>query len=85
MTAESAAQQGSEPAGAGTSALVPDSDGHDDIKRKFREALARKCGAQADSAERRSRPREWCIDGHSVISSLRLCGEFGGQTGAVGF
>ena len=51
MTAESAAQQGSEPAGAGTSALVPDSDGHDDIKRKFREALARKCGAQADSAD----------------------------------
>ncbi|MFD3838300.1 hypothetical protein ACFWWC_18890, partial [Streptomyces sp. NPDC058642] len=29
----------------------------------------------------RSRPREWCIDGHSVISSLRLCGEFGGQGG----
>ncbi|MGW1564627.1 hypothetical protein ACWCQ1_50675, partial [Streptomyces sp. NPDC002144] len=32
----------------------------------------------------RSRPLEWCIDGHSVISSLRLCGEFGGQDGVVG-
>ncbi|WP_251070483.1 hypothetical protein [Streptomyces sp. ISL-96] len=32
-----------------------------------------------------SRPLEWCIDGHSVISCLRLCGEFGGQDGLVGF
>ncbi|MGW1069786.1 tetratricopeptide repeat protein, partial [Streptomyces aureus] len=32
----------------------------------------------------RSRPLEWCIDGHSVISFLRLCGEFGGQGGVVG-
>ncbi|MCB5166973.1 helix-turn-helix domain-containing protein [Streptomyces bambusae] len=29
------------------------------------------------SYDERSRPLEWCIDGHSVISSLRLCGEFG--------
>lgn len=34
--------------------------------------------------ETRSRPLEWCIDGHSVISSLRRCGEFGGQGGLVG-
>ena len=33
----------------------------------------------------RSRPRKWCIDGHSVISVLRLGGEFGGQGGLVGF
>ncbi|MDN3029727.1 hypothetical protein PH203_49340, partial [Streptomyces sp. S.PB5] len=32
---------------------------------------------------RRSRPPKWCIDGHSVISVLRLCGEFGGQGGFV--
>ncbi|MBT2393321.1 hypothetical protein J7E87_28840 [Streptomyces sp. ISL-1] len=32
-----------------------------------------------------SRPLEWCIDGHSVISYLRLCGEFGGQDGLVVF
>ncbi|MFE0705257.1 hypothetical protein [Streptomyces sp. NPDC058872] len=33
----------------------------------------------------RSRLLEWCIDGHSVISSLRLCGEFGRDSGFVGF
>jgi hypothetical protein len=33
----------------------------------------------------RVRPLEWCIDGHSLISSSRLCGEFGGQDGVVGF
>ncbi|MFJ7945663.1 hypothetical protein ACIQ6K_18730, partial [Streptomyces sp. NPDC096354] len=32
----------------------------------------------------RSRPLEWCIDGHSVISFLRLCGEFGREDGVVG-
>ncbi|MFI2433623.1 transposase, partial [Streptomyces sp. NPDC018960] len=32
-----------------------------------------------------SRPLEWCIDGHSVISSLRLCSEFGRDGGFVGF
>ncbi|MFF7475049.1 DUF5302 family protein [Streptomyces sp. NPDC008092] len=51
MTTESASTEGSEPADPGTSALVPDSDGHYDLKRKFREALARKRGVQADSAE----------------------------------
>ncbi|MFE4961558.1 DUF5302 domain-containing protein [Streptomyces sp. NPDC056660] len=51
MTAESASQEGSEPADPETSALVPDSDGNYDLKRKFREALARKRGAQADSAD----------------------------------
>ncbi|MFC8431822.1 DUF5302 domain-containing protein [Streptomyces sp. NPDC057253] len=50
MTAESASQEGSEPADPETSALVPDSDGNYDLKRKFREALARKRGAQTDSA-----------------------------------
>jgi hypothetical protein len=51
MTAESASKEGSEPADPETSALVPDSDGHYDLKRKFREALARKRGVQADAAD----------------------------------
>ncbi|MFF4584098.1 DUF5302 domain-containing protein [Streptomyces sp. NPDC001388] len=51
MTAESASTEGSEPADPGTSALVPDGDGQYDLKRKFREALARKRGAQADAAD----------------------------------
>ncbi|MEU5028709.1 DUF5302 domain-containing protein [Streptomyces milbemycinicus] len=58
MTAESASKEGSEPTEEGseptdpeTSALVPDSDGHYDLKRKFREALARKRGVQADAAD----------------------------------
>lgn len=51
MTAESASIEGSEPADPETSALVPDSDGRYDLKRKFREALARKRGVQADAAD----------------------------------
>ncbi|MFF4750499.1 DUF5302 domain-containing protein [Streptomyces sp. NPDC002514] len=51
MTAESASTEGSEPTDPETSALEPDSDGHYDLKRKFREALARKRGAQADAAD----------------------------------
>ncbi|MEU1180693.1 DUF5302 domain-containing protein [Streptomyces sp. NPDC005820] len=50
MTEESASTEGSEPAAPETSALVPDSDGQYDLKRKFREALARKRGAQVDAA-----------------------------------
>ncbi|MER7190621.1 DUF5302 domain-containing protein [Streptomyces flaveolus] len=51
MTAEPASTEGSEPAAAETSPLAPDSDGNYDLKRKFREALARKRGAQADAAD----------------------------------
>ncbi|RPE45849.1 hypothetical protein EDD90_9163 [Streptomyces sp. Ag109_O5-1] len=51
MTAESASEEGSEPTDPETSALVPDSDGNYDLKRKFREALARKRGEQTDSAD----------------------------------
>ncbi|MFE9609852.1 DUF5302 domain-containing protein [Streptomyces sp. NPDC006012] len=51
MTAEPASEEGSEPTGPETSALVPDSDGQYDLKRKFREALARKRGVQADAAD----------------------------------
>ncbi|MEU6011647.1 DUF5302 domain-containing protein [Streptomyces sp. NPDC047453] len=50
MTAESASQEGSEPAGAESPALAPDDDGQYDLKGKFREALARKRGMQAKAA-----------------------------------
>ncbi|MFE9361132.1 DUF5302 domain-containing protein [Streptomyces olivaceoviridis] len=51
MTAEPVSTEGSEPAAPETSPLEPDSDGNYDLKRKFREALARKRGAQADTAD----------------------------------
>ncbi|MFJ2478386.1 DUF5302 domain-containing protein [Streptomyces sp. NPDC087659] len=51
MTAEPVTPEGSEPAAPETSTLAPHSDGNYDLKRKFREALARKRGAQADAAD----------------------------------
>ncbi|MEU7423108.1 DUF5302 domain-containing protein [Streptomyces sp. NPDC040750] len=51
MTAEPVSTEGSEPADPESSTLAPDSDGNYDLKRKFREALARKRGAQADAAD----------------------------------
>ncbi|MEU0030461.1 DUF5302 domain-containing protein [Streptomyces sp. NPDC006335] len=51
MTAEAASPEGSEPTDAETSAIAPDSDGNYDLKRKFREALDRKRGAQAEAAD----------------------------------
>ncbi|MEW2154868.1 DUF5302 domain-containing protein [Streptomyces sp. NPDC007189] len=51
MTAEPVSTEGSEPAAPETSPLEPDSDDNYDLKRKFREALARKRGAQADAAD----------------------------------
>ncbi|MEU3830529.1 hypothetical protein GT045_26895 [Streptomyces sp. SID486] len=51
MTAASASHEGSEPADVEGTSLSPDEDGQYDLKRKFREALARKRGMQADSAE----------------------------------
>ncbi|MFB7733598.1 DUF5302 domain-containing protein [Streptomyces sp. NPDC056112] len=56
MTAESVSTEGSEPATPETSSLTPDSDGNYDLKRKFREALARKRGAQADAADAAANP-----------------------------
>jgi len=50
MTAESPPQESSESADVEGPALAPDDDGQDDVKRKFREALARKRGMQADGA-----------------------------------
>ncbi|MFF7975704.1 DUF5302 family protein [Streptomyces sp. NPDC007905] len=51
MTAESPSQEGSESADAANPVLSPDDDGKYDLKRKFREALARKRGVQADAAD----------------------------------
>lgn len=36
--------------------MAPDGDGNYDLKRKFREALARKRGAQADAADPAANP-----------------------------
>ncbi|MGC5038707.1 MULTISPECIES: DUF5302 domain-containing protein [unclassified Streptomyces] len=56
MAAESPSPEGSEPAGSEpadteSTALTPDADGQYDLKRKFREALDRKRGMQAEAAE----------------------------------
>jgi hypothetical protein len=51
MAAEFSSQEGSDPESAETPALAPDEDGQYDLKRKFREALARKRGTQADAAD----------------------------------
>ncbi|MFF0201342.1 DUF5302 domain-containing protein [Streptomyces sp. NPDC005017] len=59
MTAEPAepvSTDGSESAAPETPSVAPDSDGNYDLKRKFREALARKRGAQADSADAATNP-----------------------------
>ncbi|MEU1481983.1 DUF5302 domain-containing protein [Streptomyces sp. NPDC001668] len=72
MTAEAASPEGSEPADTETSALAPDSDGNYDLKRKFREALERKRGAQADAAELAANPNASKIRGtHGPASSQR--------------
>ncbi|MGW4438437.1 DUF5302 domain-containing protein [Streptomyces sp. NPDC004596] len=54
MTAEPASTEDSEPATPETSPGAPDTDG--DLKRKFREALARKRGAQPDAADAAAGP-----------------------------
>ncbi|MBC9726011.1 DUF5302 domain-containing protein [Streptomyces sp. TRM68367] len=51
MAAESPSREGSKPVDAESSSLTPDDDGQYDLKRKFREALARKRGMQADAAD----------------------------------
>ncbi|MGW5974023.1 DUF5302 domain-containing protein [Streptomyces sp. NPDC055186] len=56
MTAEPVSTEGSESAAPETSPLAPDSDGNYDLKRKFREALARKRGAQAAAADGAANP-----------------------------
>ncbi|MFF6999843.1 DUF5302 domain-containing protein [Streptomyces sp. NPDC008313] len=54
MTAEAQPTEGAEPAETETEAentsLTPDENGQYDLKRKFREALERKRGLQADGS-----------------------------------
>ncbi|MGX1267476.1 DUF5302 domain-containing protein [Streptomyces phaeoluteigriseus] len=51
MAAESPSPEGSEPVDGESHSLTPDEDGQYDLKRKFREALARKRGMQADATD----------------------------------
>ena len=72
MTAEPVSTEGSEPAAPETSPLEPDSDGNYDLKRKFREALARKRGAQAEAADLAANGHASKIRGaHGPVSSQR--------------
>ncbi|MFG2794852.1 DUF5302 domain-containing protein [Streptomyces sp. NPDC048419] len=72
MTAESATPEGSESADTETPALTPDEDGNYDLKRKFREALARKRGVQADAAESAGNPEASKIrNAHGPAASQR--------------
>ncbi|MFE1585183.1 DUF5302 domain-containing protein [Streptomyces sp. NPDC059402] len=50
MTEESSPQAGSEPEEGESTALTPDADGRYDLKDKFRQALERKRGKQAEAA-----------------------------------
>ncbi|MFI1507911.1 DUF5302 domain-containing protein [Streptomyces sp. NPDC020597] len=50
MAGESSSPESTEPVDSDQDALAPDG-GQDDLKRKFREALARKRGMQADAAD----------------------------------
>ncbi|MEU2541739.1 hypothetical protein C9J60_25255 [Streptomyces sp. A244] len=73
MAAESPSPEGSEPADAESPALTPDADGQYDLKRKFREALARKRGMQAaDAADLAANPQSSKIRGaHGPAASQR--------------
>lgn len=51
MAAESPSQEGAESADVESPVLSPDDDGPDDLKHKFRQALARKRGMQAAAAD----------------------------------
>ncbi|WP_371673646.1 DUF5302 domain-containing protein [Streptomyces sp. NBC_00289] len=72
MAAESAPQDSPEPADAPSPALAPDEDGQYDLKRKFRESLARKRGQQADAAAQAASTDASKIRGaHGPASSQR--------------
>ncbi|MCT9011276.1 DUF5302 domain-containing protein [Streptomyces rhizosphaerihabitans] len=70
MTAESPSPE--EPVDGESSPLSPDDDGQDDLKRKFREALARKRGMQADAADLAANTNKSKIHGaHGPAASQR--------------
>jgi hypothetical protein len=71
MTAESSSPEGTEPVDGEDPAVTPD-DEQQDLKRKFREALARKRGMQADAADLASTTNKSKIHGaHGPASSQR--------------
>ncbi|MGW7610099.1 DUF5302 domain-containing protein [Streptomyces sp. NPDC054766] len=70
MTTESPSPE--EPVDGESSPLSPDDDGQDDLKRKFREALARKRGMQADAADLAANTNKSKIHGaHGPAASQR--------------
>ncbi|MEU9630773.1 DUF5302 domain-containing protein [Streptomyces luteogriseus] len=72
MAEESPSPEASEPADAESRALTPDADGQYDLKRKFREALARKRGMQADAADLAANPHASKIRGaHGPAANQR--------------
>ncbi|MFC5955568.1 DUF5302 domain-containing protein [Streptomyces pratens] len=72
MTAESPSPEGTEPVDGESPALTPDDDGQYDLKRKFREALARKRGMQADAADRAANTDKSKVHGaHGPAASQR--------------
>ncbi|MEU0896554.1 DUF5302 domain-containing protein [Streptomyces massasporeus] len=72
MAAESPSPEGSESADAESPALTPDADGQYDLKRKFREALARKRGMQAEAADLAANPQASKIRGaHGPAANQR--------------
>ncbi|MGC9499964.1 DUF5302 domain-containing protein [Streptomyces sp. WG7] len=72
MAAESSSQAGSESAEVEGSALTPDEDGQYDLKGKFRQALERKRGKQAEAAALAAHPDASKIRGaHGPAASQR--------------
>ncbi|MEU3793834.1 DUF5302 domain-containing protein [Streptomyces fructofermentans] len=72
MTAESPSPEGTEPVDDEAPAVAPENDGQDDLKRKFREALARKRGMQADAADLGANSNKSKIHGaHGPAASQR--------------
>ncbi|MBM7090534.1 DUF5302 domain-containing protein [Streptomyces sp. NPDC012461] len=72
MTTEPVPTEGSEPAAPGTPPLEPDGDGTYDLKRKFREALERKRGTQAKTAESGAGPNASKVRGaHGPAANQR--------------
>jgi hypothetical protein len=71
MTAESPTPEGTEPVDGESPVVTPD-DGQEDLKRKFREALARKRGVQADAADLAANTNKSKIHGaHGPAASQR--------------
>ncbi len=72
MTEESSSQAGSEPAETETPAVQPDENGRYDLKDKFKEALERKRGKQAEAAALAANPDVAKIRGtHGPAASQR--------------